>query len=55
MKINKNLSITYHYIYIYIYIYKVGDHSQGEPKAPFSLATTPRCRGVCNSFTPLYL
>ena len=29
-------------IYIYIYIYIV---EGGDPKAPFSIATTPRCRG----------
>ena len=36
---------------------KVGDHSQGDPKAPFSIASTPRCRGGRYSFpwiAPLY-
>ena len=31
---------------------------EGDPKAPFSIATTPRCRGGCYSFpwiAPLYL
>ena len=30
---------------------------EGDPKAPFSIATTPKCREVCYSFpwiTPLY-
>ena len=30
---------------------------EGDPKAPFSIATTPRCRGGCYSFpwiAPLY-
>ena len=26
---------------------------EGDPKAPFSIATTPRCRGGCNSFPGL--
>ena len=41
---------NYHQAYIYIYIYivsKVGDCSQ---KFPFSIATTPRCRGGRYSF-----
>ena len=35
------------YIYIYIYIYKVklATIVEGIQKAPFSIATTPRCRG----------
>ena len=36
------------YIYIYIYISKVSDH-----KAPFSIATTPRCRGGRYTFPGL--
>ena len=38
------------YIYIYIYIYKLATIVEGNPKAPFSIATTPRCRGVRYSF-----
>ena len=41
-------------IYIYIYIYKVkvkfATVVEGDPKAPFSIATTPRCTGWCYSF-----
>ena len=35
------------YIYIYIYICKVKLVTvvEGDPKAPFSIATTKRCRG----------
>ena len=36
---------------------KVSDHSRGWPKAPFSIATTARCRGGHYSFpwiAPLY-
>ena len=42
---------VYIYIYIYIYIYayickvKLATIVEGDPKAPFSIATTPRCRG----------
>ena len=32
---------------------KVGDHSQGNPKAPFSIVTTPMCRGGRYSFPGL--
>ena len=41
------LFLVYIYIYIYIYIYmsKLTDCSQSKPKAPFSIATTRRCRG----------
>ena len=47
------------YIYIYIYIVKVklGTVVEGNLKAPFSMATTPRCRGEYYSFPwifPLY-
>ena len=37
--------------------YKVGNHSQGDQKASFSIATTPMCRGGLYSFpriAPLY-
>ena len=37
------------YIYIYIYIYWP-TIVKSNLNAPFSKATTPRCRGVCNSF-----
>ena len=54
----------YVYIYIYIYIYvcvstciyryikkvKLATIVEGNPKAPFSIATTPRCRGGRYSF-----
>ena len=33
------------YIYIYIYIYKLATFVESDPKAPFSIATTLRCRG----------
>ena len=40
------------YIYIYIYIYiKLATVVEGDLKAPFSLATTTRCRVECNSFS----
>ena len=50
------------YIYIYIYIYnnkvvKLVTLVEGVLKAPFSIATTPRCRGGRYSFpwvAPLY-
>ena len=45
------------YIYIYIYIYKLATIVEGDPKAPFSIATTPRCRGGRYSIpriAPLY-
>ena len=38
------------YIYIYIYIYKLATIVEGDPKAPFSIATTPRCSGGRYSF-----
>ena len=49
------------YIYIYIYKLKLATLVEGNPKAPFSIATTSRCRGGCNSilwiapFLPLIL
>ena len=52
---------TYIYvIYMYIYIYskvKLATIVEGDPKAPFSIATTPRCRGGRYSIpriAPLY-
>ena len=46
------------YIYIYIYIYiKLATVIKGDPKAPFSVATTARCKGErCYFFwiAPLY-
>ena len=52
----------YAYIYTYIYIYihivvKLATIVEGDPKAPFSIATTPRCRGGRYSIpwiAPLY-
>ena len=44
------LLYTYIYIYIYIYTSKLGNHSRGRHEAPFSKATTPRCRGGCYFF-----
>ena len=40
-----------------LYIYKLATIVEGDPKAPFSIATTPRCRGGRYSFpriSPLY-
>ena len=37
------------YIYIYIYI-KLATVVEGDPNAPFSIAITLRCRGVCYYF-----
>ena len=52
---------VYIYIYIYIHIYiskvKLATIVEGDPKAPFSIATTPRCRGGRYSIpwiAPLY-
>ena len=46
------------YTYIYIFVYqKLATVVEGGPKAPFSIATTPRCRGGRYSFpwiAPLY-
>ena len=45
------------YIYIYIKLVKLVTVVEGDPKAPFSIATTPRCRGGRYSFpwiSPLY-
>ena len=39
---------THAYIYIYIYSYLVEPTVvEGDSKAPFSIATTPKCRGGC--------
>ena len=64
---NKKNVHTYIYIYIYIYIFeyiyvcickvKMVTIVEGDLKAPFSIATTPRCRGGHYSFpwiAPLY-
>ena len=43
--------------YIYICKVKLATLVEGDPKAPFSIATTPRCRGGRNSIpwiAPLY-
>ena len=44
--------------HIYIYIYtKLATVVEGDPKAPFSTATRPRCTGGCYSvhwIAPLY-
>ena len=45
------------YIYIYISKVKLATIVEGDPKAPFSIATTPRCRGGRYSIpwiAPLY-
>ena len=49
-------------LYIYIYIYmavqnvRIGvNHSRGRHKAPFSIATTPRCRGGRYSFHRIHI
>ena len=50
------------HIYTYIYIVntsivKLATIVEGDPKAPFSITTTPRCSGGCYSFpwiAPLY-
>ena len=51
----KELCITrYTYIYCYVLLTAVND----DPKAPFSVTTTPKCRGKCHTFpwiTPLTL
>ena len=38
------------YIYIYISKVKLATIVEGDPKAPFSIATTPRCRERRYSF-----
>ena len=63
MYISRRLQGQYIYIYIYIYIYyiynlvKLATLVEGDPKAPFSIATTPMCWGVRYSvpwIAPLY-
>ena len=42
----------------YISKVKLATVVKGDPKAPFSIATTPKCRGGCDPFpwiAPLYL
>ena len=39
----------------YIKLSRVSDRSRGQPEAPFSIATTPRCRGERYSFTLMAL
>ena len=57
---DQTIMVIYMYIYlsIYIYIYiKLATVVEANPKAPFSIATTPRCRGGRYSFSwiaPLY-
>ena len=47
----KSFIYIYLYIYIYIYIYsKLATIVEGDPKAPFSLATKAKCRGERYSF-----
>ena len=43
----KTITYIHTYIYIYIYIYKVyiATVAEGDSKAPFSIATSPRFRG----------
>ena len=52
------LTHTHTHTYIDIYIYsRLATIVEGDPKAPFSIATTPRCRGGRYSFpwiAPLY-
>ena len=51
------MKFVYIYIYIYIHIYryksKLATIAKGDPKAPFLIATTPRCRGGRYSFPGL--
>ena len=45
-------------VYIYSKYIKLATVVEGDQKVPFSIATTPRCRGGCYSFpwiSPLYL
>ena len=53
-----NISKLYTYIYIYIYIYKVkvklATVVEGVPKAPFSLAITPRSKGCGYIYIYIY-
>ena len=48
---------TYIYIYCYVYIHKLVTVVEGDPKDPFSIASTQRSKGGRNSFpwiAPLY-
>ena len=48
--------VSYIYIYIYMYISEI-IVIESDPKVPFSIASTPRCRGCRYSFpwiAPLY-
>ena len=48
---------TYMFVWVYIKKIKLATLVDGDPKAPFSIATAPRCRGECYSFpwiAPLY-
>ena len=40
----------YMHIYMYMYKVKLATVVKGDPKAPFSVATTLRCKGEYNSF-----
>ena len=47
---NNNIYTIYIYIYIYIwklyrFLFDLATLVEGDPKVPFSIATTPRCRG----------
>ena len=44
--------ISYHYktFLVAVKASKVGDLSLGQPEAPLTIATIPRCRGGCYSF-----
>ena len=48
--ISQHMSIATKYIFIDISKVKLATVVEGNPKAPFSIATTPRCRGGCYSF-----
>ena len=60
--INMHASVYAFYTYIIIFLYlcsyivgyiKLATIAEGNPKAPFSIATTPRCRGGRHSFPGL--
>ena len=56
LRVKSIICFIFSAVYIYIYIYKVKLATVVE-KAPFSVATTTRCRGGRNSFpriAPLY-
>ena len=55
MKMMSNM--TTYFKYKIEYKVKLATVVEGDPKAPFSIATTPRCRGGCYIFPsipPLY-